>query len=149
MAANVLGIGFDNVIKVPCDSDGRMRVDKLEEEINRSRINGQTPFCVIATSGTTVRGAFDPLREIAEICSNQNIWLHVDAAWGGSCLFSNKLRVLMDGVELADSVCWDAQNDGFTSCLFSVFNQKTRDIKENLLPWKRRTLPLLGRCRGY
>ena len=60
MAANVLGIGFDNVIKVPCDSDGRMRVDKLEEEINRSKVNGQTPFCVIATSGTTVRGAFDP-----------------------------------------------------------------------------------------
>ena len=45
MAANVLGIGFDNVIKVPCDSDGRMRVDKLEEEINRSRVNGQIPFC--------------------------------------------------------------------------------------------------------
>ena len=108
MAANVLGIGFDNVVKVPCDIDGRMRVDKLEEEIERTRINGQTPFCVVATSGTTVRGAFDPLQEIADICSNQDIWLHVDAAWGGSCMFSATHRKLMDGVELADSVCWDA-----------------------------------------
>ena len=80
MSANVLGIGFDNVIKVPCDNDGRMRPEKLEEEIERSKINSQIPFCVIATSGTTVRGAFDPIQEIAEICSNHKIWLHVDAA---------------------------------------------------------------------
>ncbi len=108
MSANVLGIGFDNVIKVGCDSDGRMRVDKLEEEIQRSKVNGQTPFCVIATSGTTVRGSFDPLKEVAQVCSDQDIWLHVDAAWGGSCLFSATHRRLMDGVELADSVCWDS-----------------------------------------
>ncbi|MEE2985212.1 MAG: pyridoxal-dependent decarboxylase [Candidatus Thermoplasmatota archaeon] len=108
MSANVLGIGFDNVIKVKCDSDGRMRPDKLNEEIERSRINGQIPFCVVATSGTTVKGAFDPLKEISNICSDQDIWLHVDAAWGGSCMFSSKHRALMDGVELADSVCWDA-----------------------------------------
>jgi glutamate/tyrosine decarboxylase-like PLP-dependent enzyme len=108
MSANVLGIGFDNVVKVPCDSDGRMRVDKLEEEIERTRINGQIPFCVVATSGTTVRGAFDPLKEIGDICSHEDIWLHVDAAWGGSCLFSAKYRKHMDGVELADSVCWDS-----------------------------------------
>ena len=128
MAANVLGIGFDNVIKVPCDSDGRMRVDKLEEEINRCKVNGQTPFCVIATSGTTVRGAFDPLREIAEVCANQNLWLHVDAAWGGSCLFSNKLRVLMDGVELADSVCWDAHKMMGLPLVCSAFLIKKPEI---------------------
>ncbi|MEC8670551.1 MAG: aminotransferase class V-fold PLP-dependent enzyme [Candidatus Thermoplasmatota archaeon] len=128
MAANVLGIGFDNVVKVPCDSDGRMRVDKLEEEISRSRVNGQIPFCVVATSGTTVRGAFDPLREIAEICSNQNIWLHVDAAWGGSCLFSNKLRVLMDGVELADSVCWDPHKMMGVPLVCSAFLIKKPEI---------------------
>jgi len=128
MAANVLGIGFDNVVKIPCDSDGRMRVEKLEEEIHRSRANGHTPFCVIATSGTTVRGAFDPLREIAELCSNQDIWLHVDAAWGGSCLFSNKLRVLMDGVELADSVCWDAHKMMGLPLVCSAFLIKKPEI---------------------
>ena len=108
MSANVLGIGLDNVIKVACDSDGRMRPDKLTEEIERSILGGQKPICVIATSGTTVRGAFDPLPEISEICHQNEIWLHVDAAWGGGCLFSNEHANLMAGVEWADSVCWDA-----------------------------------------
>ena len=108
MAANVLGIGFDNVIKVSCDNSGRMRCDKLIEEIERCRINNQIPFCVIATAATTVRGAYDPIKEIATICADNEIWFHIDAAWGGSCLFSSKYRKLMEGVELADSVCWDA-----------------------------------------
>jgi glutamate/tyrosine decarboxylase-like PLP-dependent enzyme len=108
MSANVLGIGLDNVIKVGCDDDGRMRPDKLVEEIERSIAEGQRPICVIATSGTTVRGAFDPLVELSKICHKNEIWLHVDAAWGGSCLFSTEHAKLMAGVELADSVCWDA-----------------------------------------
>lgn len=132
MAANVLGIGFDNLIKVPCDMDGRMRVDKLEEEIQRTIMNGQIPFCVIATSGTTVRGAFDPLRDIANTCSRHNIWLHVDAAWGGSCLFSNKKRVLMDGVELADSVCWDAHKMMGLPLVCSAFLIKKPEILRKL-----------------
>ncbi|MAH90991.1 MAG: glutamate decarboxylase [Euryarchaeota archaeon] len=128
MAANVLGIGFDNVIKVPCDEDGRMRCDKLIEEIERSRMNNQIPFCVVATSGTTVRGAFDPIKEIAGICSDQNLWFHVDAAWGGSCLFSAKYRELMDGVELADSICWDAHKMMGVPLVCSAFLIKRPEI---------------------
>lgn len=132
MSANVLGIGFDNVIKVPCDRDGRMRPEKLEEEIERSKINSQIPFCVIATSGTTVRGAFDPIQEIAEICSNHKIWLHVDAAWGGSCLFSAKHRYLIDGIELADSVCWDAHKMMGIPLICSAFLIKRPEILRKL-----------------
>ena len=128
MAANVLGIGFDNVIKIPCDESGRMRIDKLQEEIERTRANGQTPFCVIATAGTTVRGAFDPIKEIAETCSDNDIWLHVDAAWGGSCMFSTKHRELMDGVELADSVCWDAHKMMGVPLVCSAFLIKKPEI---------------------
>jgi len=128
MAANVLGIGFDNVVKVACDSDGRMRCDKLVEEIERSRLNNQLPFCVIATSGTTVRGAFDPVKEIAHICSEQELWLHVDAAWGGSCLFSAKHRRLVEGIELADSVCWDAHKMMGVSLVCSAFLIKRPEI---------------------
>lgn len=128
MAANVLGIGFENVIKVPCDVDGRMRTDKLSEEIERTRINGQLPFCVVATAGTTVRGSFDPIKEIADICSDNNIWFHVDAAWGGSCLFSSKYRSLMDGVELADSVCWDAHKMMGVPLICSAFLIKRPEI---------------------
>ena len=128
MAANVLGIGFDNVIKVACDSDGRMRCDKLVEEIERSRLNNQLPFCVIATSGTTVRGAFDPVKEIAQICGEQELWLHVDAAWGGSCLFSAKHRQLVEGIELADSVCWDAHKMMGVPLICSAFLIKRPEI---------------------
>ena len=108
IAANVIGIGFMNLIKVRCDEDGRMLPDSLEEEIERALEAGQRPFAVLATSGTTVRGSFDPLRPLAEISHRFNLWMHVDAAWGGACLFSNQYRSLMDGLELADSFCWDA-----------------------------------------
>ena len=128
MAANVLGIGFENVIKVPCDDEGRMRTDKLNEEIQRTQSNGQIPFCVVATAGTTVRGAFDPIKGIAEICSKYNIWFHVDAAWGGSCMFSAKHRSLMDGVELADSVCWDAHKMMGVPLICSAFLIKRPEI---------------------
>ena len=128
MAANVLGVGFENVIKVPTDTDGRMRVDKLDEEIQRTKSNGQTPFCVVATAGTTVRGALDPIKAIAEICSEHNIWFHVDAAWGGSCMFSAKHRNLMDGVELADSVCWDAHKMMGVPLICSAFLIKRPEV---------------------
>ena len=109
-----------------------MRPEKLEEEIERSKMNSQIPFCVIATSGTTVRGAFDPIQEIAEICSNHKIWLHVDAAWGGSCLFSAKHRYLIDGIELADSVCWDAHKMMGIPLICSAFLIKRPEILRKL-----------------
>jgi glutamate/tyrosine decarboxylase-like PLP-dependent enzyme len=53
------------------------------------------PFCVVATSGTTVRGAFDPLKPISAICKAHDMWMHIDAAWGGACLLSAKHKGLM------------------------------------------------------
>ena len=108
MAANVIGIGHMNVVKVGCDNEGRMRPEALEDEITRAIDQGLTPFCVVATAGTTVRGAYDPIGALAEVAHHSGLWLHVDAAWGGTCLFSTTHRRLMDGVEQADSVCWDA-----------------------------------------
>ena len=128
MSANVLGIGYDNVIKVACDDDGCMRMDRLEEEIHRSRSEGKIPFCVVSTAGTTVRGAFDPIREVSEICLREGLWFHVDAAWGGTCLFSAKHRMLMDGIELADSVCWDAHKMMGVPLICSAFIVKRPEI---------------------
>ena len=108
IASNVIGIGQSNLIKVRCNEDGQMLPESLEDEIQRALNNGQIPFAVLATSGTTVRGSFDPLRELASIAHKHELWLHVDAAWGGSSLFSPQYRSLMDGIELADSFCWDA-----------------------------------------
>ncbi len=128
MSANVIGIGHQNLVKVSCDSRGRMKPQSLLEEINRVIESDRIPFCIIATSGTTVRGSFDPIRELATIAHDNNIWLHVDAAWGGSCLFSKRHRHLMDGIELADSVCWDAHKMMGLPLICSVFLTKHKSI---------------------
>jgi glutamate/tyrosine decarboxylase-like PLP-dependent enzyme len=107
-AANVLGIGTDHVIAVAADSQGRMSPLALEREIEASKQMGLIPFFVGATSGTTVKAAFDPLLEISRVCKKHQVWLHVDAALGGSLLFSQKNRHMLEGIECADSVVWDA-----------------------------------------
>ena len=132
MSANVLGIGYQNLIKVKCDASGRMKPESLIDEINRATADGRVPFCIIATSGTTVRGAFDPLREIANIAHDNDIWLHVDAAWGGSCLFSRRHRGLMDGIELVDSICWDAHKMMGLPLICSVFLTKNKSILKSV-----------------
>tara|TARA_Y100000589_G_scaffold56533_3_gene46813 strand:+ start:6470 stop:7885 length:1416 start_codon:yes stop_codon:yes gene_type:complete len=128
IASNVIGIGHSNLIKVRCNEDGQMLPEALDEEIQRAQANDQIPFAVLATSGTTVRGSFDPLREIASVAHKHNLWLHVDAAWGGSCLFSSRYRSLMDGIELADSFCWDAHKMMGIPLICSAFIVKDADI---------------------
>ncbi|CAL7942271.1 unnamed protein product [Xylocopa violacea] len=102
-----LGIGASNVYDVKTDGRGKMCVADLEAQIKKALDEGATPFMVSATAGTTVLGAFDPLRDIAFICKKYNLWFHVDAAWGGGALMSKKYKYLLDGVELADSVTWN------------------------------------------
>ena len=128
IASNVIGIGHSNLIKVRCNEDGQMLPEALDEEIQRAQANDQIPFAVLATSGTTVRGSFDPLREIAGVAHKHSLWLHVDAAWGGSCLFSSRYRSLMDGIELADSFCWDAHKMMGIPLICSAFIVKDADI---------------------
>merc|ERR1712241_1093057 len=70
-----IGLGLDNCCPVPCDERGQMRPAKLEELIYRHKAEGKTPFFVNATAGTTVRGPFDPIDEIADICKAHDLWL--------------------------------------------------------------------------
>ncbi|CAI8324783.1 MAG: L-2,4-diaminobutyrate decarboxylase [Candidatus Poseidoniaceae archaeon] len=128
IASNVIGIGHSNLIKVRCNDDGQMLPESLDEEIQRALASDQIPFAVLATSGTTVRGSFDPLREIAGVAHKHDLWMHVDAAWGGSCLFSSRYRSLMDGIELADSFCWDAHKMMGIPLICSAFIVKDADI---------------------
>ncbi|XP_059812136.1 cysteine sulfinic acid decarboxylase isoform X2 [Hypanus sabinus] len=93
------GLGTDSVYVVKADERGRMIPKELERQISIAKSKGAVPFLVNATSGTTVFGAFDPLCEIADVCEKQGIWLHVDAAWGGSALLSKKHRHLLTGIE--------------------------------------------------
>jgi len=128
IASNVVGIGHSNLIKVRCNEHGQMRPDALEEEIEYALAEGRIPFAVLATSGTTVKGSFDPLREIAAVAHKYELWMHVDAAWGGSCLFSSQHRSLMDGIEHADSFCWDAHKMMGIPLICSAFIVKDADV---------------------
>ena len=132
IASNVIGIGHSNLITVRCNDDGQMLPEALDEEIQRALANDKIPFVVLATSGTTVRGSFDPLREISAVAHKYNLWMHVDAAWGGSCLFSSRYRSLMDGIELADSFCWDAHKMMGIPLICSAFIVKDADILKSV-----------------
>jgi glutamate/tyrosine decarboxylase-like PLP-dependent enzyme len=107
-SAMLLGFGRDNLVKIPVNELGRLKVDLLREAIEKDIKEGYTPVAVIATSGTTVLGAFDDIPPIADICEEKGIWLHVDAAHGGTLLMSPKHRVKMEGIERSDSVTWCA-----------------------------------------
>lgn len=107
-AANLLGIGIENLVKIKSDIDGKIIPQELEVAIQKSLLEKKIPFFVGATAGTTVLGAFDPLPALAEITKKYKLWLHVDAAWGAPVLFSEKYKYLLAGSELVDSLTWDA-----------------------------------------
>ncbi|MDK9708956.1 MAG: PLP-dependent decarboxylase [Desulforhopalus sp.] len=107
-AANILGIGADQLIKIPLDAFGAMLPDELERAISRVIAAGGQPFFVAATAGTTVRGSYDPIEELLPLRDTYGFWLHVDGAWGGSVVLSPSLRrKYLQGLENADSFTWD------------------------------------------
>lgn len=107
-AANILGLGVENIIRVTSDPLGRMDAEALEFAIQTAIEENKTPFFIGATAGTTVLGAFDPIEAIAHIAAKYNLWLHIDGAFGGSALLSQRHDSLLSGSELADSFSWDA-----------------------------------------
>ncbi|KAM7104139.1 glutamate decarboxylase 1 isoform 3-T3 [Molossus nigricans] len=106
-AGAALGFGTDNVILIKCNERGKIIPADLEAKILEAKQKGYVPLYVNATAGTTVYGAFDPIQEIADICEKYNLWLHVDAAWGGGLLMSRKHRHKLSGIERASSVTWN------------------------------------------
>jgi len=106
-SAMVLGLGEDAVVPVATDGSRRLDPVTLARELDGARRFGLVPMAVVATAGTTDFGAIDPLGEIAEVCAARGVWLHVDAAYGGGLLVSERRRHLLAGIELADSVTVD------------------------------------------
>ncbi|MEO8563794.1 MAG: aminotransferase class I/II-fold pyridoxal phosphate-dependent enzyme [bacterium] len=100
----VLGLGEENVVRIPCDDAFRMDVKALERAISVDRDNGVAPLAVIATVGTTSTASVDPVSEIADVCAAHDLWLHVDAAYGGAMGVLPEGRALLDGLARADSV---------------------------------------------
>lgn len=107
-SAGVLGLGSDAVVPVAVDSDNRMDVQALCRHLKRFQQDPKTAvMAVIGIAGTTETGSVDPLAEIAQICADHQIHFHVDAAWGGPVLLSERFRSLLGGIEKADSVTID------------------------------------------
>ena len=104
----IIGIPNSRIRKVATNSAFQMDMDMLKDMIAKDKENGFIPFVVIGTAGTTNTGSIDPLEEIAKICSDNQMWFHIDGAYGASVLLSPKYRHLLKGTELADSISWDA-----------------------------------------
>jgi L-2,4-diaminobutyrate decarboxylase len=116
-----LGLGTQAVREVACDEVFRMRPDKLRQEIVDLRAQGLWPAAVVATAGTTDFGSIDPLPEISAIAREQGLWLHVDAAYGGALLLSDRYRARLTGIEQADSVTIDFHKAFFQPISCSAF----------------------------
>lgn len=126
--AIAVGIGQDNVRKIPTDGDFRMRPDALEAAIQSDRAAGRRPCCVTATVGTTSTTSVDPVPAIADICARHGIWLHVDAAYAGSAALAPEFGWAFAGCEHADSFVTNPHKWLLTPMDCSVFYTRRPEI---------------------
>lgn len=103
-ACLTLGLGLDGIKKISSDENFAMIPEELEKAINEDRANGILPVCVVATIGTTSSTAVDPVDKIADICTRENIWLHVDMAYASVTAMLPEMKKYFSGIEKADSI---------------------------------------------
>lgn len=106
-AFELLGLGHDALRRIPVDSEYRMDIEALKHRISEDRMNGLCPIAVIASAGTVNTGAIDDLKRIADICHNQDIWMHVDGAFGGLAILAPEFHGRLTAISLADSIAFD------------------------------------------
>ncbi|MBL8850555.1 MAG: aminotransferase class V-fold PLP-dependent enzyme [Planctomycetaceae bacterium] len=106
-ALELLGFGSDNIRQIPVDDRLRMRIDELDRVIQQDRQYGHLPVVVAASAGTAGTGAIDPLRGIRDICAHHGVWFHVDAAYGGPAILSDRYRDQLAALRDADSLALD------------------------------------------
>jgi glutamate/tyrosine decarboxylase-like PLP-dependent enzyme len=161
--AHQTGIGRSAVRLVATDGAGHMSADALTNALVEDRARGHVPVMIAATAGTTAAGMIDPLPECARIARSAGVWFHVDAAWGGALIASERHRSVLAGIELADSLTIDAHKWFATTmacgmfitrhaaCLPAAFrvqndfmppNDATADPYVTSLQWSRRFLGL-------
>ena len=107
-AAIIVGIRREWIRTIPSDANFRMDIDALASAVAKDRDAGFTPIVVAANAGTTSTGAIDRLEEMADFCAAEALWLHVDAAYGGFAVVTERGKRLLRGIERADSICLDA-----------------------------------------
>lgn len=139
--AHQLGLGRCAIARIPTDSEQRLDINLLTRQIVKDRSIKDKPFLVIATAGTTAGGAIDPLPELSQFCQAENLWLHVDAAWGGGFVFSDKTKTYFTGIEEADSVTWDPHKSlpiplgaGYFLCKHKESAKRTFSVSASYVP---------------
>jgi L-2,4-diaminobutyrate decarboxylase len=118
-SAALLGLGERSMVPVAVDTHHRMQAADLERKLSRGW--GEIPMAVVATAGTTDFGSIDPLPDISTLARAHSAWLHVDAAYGGLALFSDRLAVLLQGIDAADSVALDFHKLGWLPVAAGLF----------------------------
>jgi glutamate/tyrosine decarboxylase-like PLP-dependent enzyme len=138
-AMNVIGVGKENLVRVPTNDRGEIILEELEAAIQAAIEVGKQPFFVAAIAGTTVTGAVDPIRAVGEIAKRYDCWFHIDAAYGGAGIFSPKLQHLFEGTDLADSLTFNPQKWLWVSrtCAMLIVKDKQHLIEgfDNELPY--------------
>ena len=129
-ACIALGIGQEGLCKIPSDAAFRMRADLLAEAVAADVAAGVRPLAVVATVGTTSTTSIDPVPEIADVCARHGMWLHVDAAYGGSAAVVPEMRHVLAGCERADSVVVNPHKWLFTPVDCSLlYTARPADLK--------------------
>ncbi len=120
-AIKITGIGSENLRMIDVDEKFAMRIDLLKQQIEKDKAAGLTPFFICAALGTTSSNAIDPIAGIGEIAKQENCWFHIDAAMSGTAMLCPEFRHFQDGVELADSYCFNPHKWMFTNFDCDVF----------------------------
>lgn len=107
-AAGILGIGAKAIYPLEVGPEGTVLPDRVLPVLRRLESEGKRALALVANACSTAVGRYDPLRELGELCRGRGLWLHVDGAHGAAALLSRRHRGLLDGVDLADSISWDA-----------------------------------------
>ena len=145
-AIRVLGFKKEQVRIIPTDLEFKMAINKLKNAIAKDKLEGLQPFCIIASAGTTNTGSVDPLEAIASICKAEKLWFHIDGAYGGAAMLSNKGKQILKGIEKANSLtidphkwlfqpyemgCLLVRNHKWLSNTFSEKPEYLRDVEGN------------------
>jgi aromatic-L-amino-acid decarboxylase len=127
-AGITLGLGMSGTRKIPTDAEFRMDPAALERAITEDRAAGIHPLAVVATVGTTSTSSIDPVPAIADVCARHGVWLHVDAAYGGSAALVPEFRHVLDGAERADSLVVNPHKWMFVPIDCSVLFSRRPDV---------------------
>lgn len=140
-AARLCGLGTDSVRVLDVDPGMRLQPETVTRAISRDRAQGFHPLLLVATVGTTGTGVIDPVAALADVAAKENLWFHVDAAWGGMAVLLPELRTVVAGVERADSITFDAHKSlsvpmgaGMLLTRHPDWLERTFRVGENYMP---------------